>query len=59
MEKERKIEYYKNMKQMEVNRSMSRQEEEASGCGCCNVVLAVFVLMMVGFFLAKHELPSL
>lgn len=48
------------MKQIEVNQSMSRKaQEDVSSCGCCNAVLAALLLMMVGFFLAKHELPSL
>ena len=44
------------MRQMEINRSLNRQEEEGEW-SVCSVVLGVMLLIMVGFFLSRHNMP--
>jgi hypothetical protein len=35
---------------------MDRHEEEVEW-GCSNLLLAAFILIMVGFFLSRYDLP--
>lgn len=50
--------YLSNLRQMEVNRSLDKSEGE-SVWTCCNVALGAFLCLLVGFLLAKYEIPSL
>lgn len=56
IEREKKIMYLMNMRQMEINRSVNRAEEEGD-CNICTMLLGVMLLIMIGFFLSKYNLP--
>lgn len=48
--------YLTNMRQMEVNRSLNKTEED-SEWSICSVLLGVVLLIMVGFFLSRYNIP--
>jgi hypothetical protein len=56
VEREKKILYLSSMRQIEVNRSVDRQEE-SSGWSCGSVLLAAFLLLLVGYSLSQYDLP--
>lgn len=48
--------YLTNMRQMEINRSLNKPEED-SEWSVCSVLLGVMLLIMVGFFLSRYDKP--
>lgn len=44
------------MRQMEINRSLNKPEED-SEWSICSVLLGVVLLIMVGFFLSRYNIP--
>lgn len=48
--------YLTHVRQMEINRSLNKQEEDGEW-SACSVLLGVMLLIMVGFFLSRYNIP--